>query len=340
MANDTVSSPKRELVPAELGENELVNEDIDSDGGSDVQSSLASINSSILEYRTIKGRTYHSDRYNAQYFTPNDNQQQESVDYTHHYLQILLEGKLFLAPISKDVKKVLDVGTGTGIWAIDFADEHPEAQVIGTDISPIQPSWVPPNLKFEIDDANQPWTWPADTFDFIHMRYLFGGIPDWTALFKQAYTCCAPGGWVQSAELDPEFLSDDDSLSREPILATWAKLYVDGGKKTGMSFNVVRDQLQNKGMEEAGFVNVQVSNYKAPIGPWAKDKSLAQIGQITQAAMLNDIEGYTLFLWNLLEWDQSQYPVFLTALRGALRNKLVHGYMAVRYICGQKPESG
>lgn len=31
--------------------------------------------------------------------------------------------------------------------ASDFADEYPDAEVIGTDISPIQPGWVPPNLK-------------------------------------------------------------------------------------------------------------------------------------------------------------------------------------------------
>jgi hypothetical protein len=29
----------------------------------------------------------------------------------------------------------------------DFADEYPGAAVIGTDISPIQPSWIPPNLE-------------------------------------------------------------------------------------------------------------------------------------------------------------------------------------------------
>lgn len=29
----------------------------------------------------------------------------------------------------------------------DFADEYPNAEVIGTDISPIEPFWVPPNLK-------------------------------------------------------------------------------------------------------------------------------------------------------------------------------------------------
>ena len=29
----------------------------------------------------------------------------------------------------------------------DFADDHPNVEVVGTDILPIQPSWVSPNLK-------------------------------------------------------------------------------------------------------------------------------------------------------------------------------------------------
>jgi len=39
-----------------------------------------------------------------------------------------LNGQLHLAPVTQ-AHRVLDVGTGTGIWAIDFADEHPESQV-------------------------------------------------------------------------------------------------------------------------------------------------------------------------------------------------------------------
>lgn len=31
---------------------------------------------------------------------------------------------------------------GTGIWCIDFADQHPGADVLGIDLSAIQPSWV------------------------------------------------------------------------------------------------------------------------------------------------------------------------------------------------------
>jgi hypothetical protein len=67
------------------------------------QSSTASLSDSILEYRALQGRTYHSTRHATEYFTPNDNQQQESVDLTHHYFTILLDDKLFIAPIGDNV---------------------------------------------------------------------------------------------------------------------------------------------------------------------------------------------------------------------------------------------
>ncbi|KAJ4015028.1 hypothetical protein NW766_005356, partial [Fusarium irregulare] len=84
----------------------------------------------------------------------------------------------------------------------DFADAYPSAQVIGSDLSPCQPEWVPPNVHFEVADASLQWPWKDDYFDFVHVRYLFGAIHDWPALFCEAYRCCAPGGWVQSCEAD------------------------------------------------------------------------------------------------------------------------------------------
>lgn len=64
----------------------------------------------------------------------------QSLTERHHMCTLILENKLHLAPLGGNIQKVLDIGTGTGIWAIDFADEHPSASVIGTDISPIQPT--------------------------------------------------------------------------------------------------------------------------------------------------------------------------------------------------------
>jgi ubiquinone/menaquinone biosynthesis C-methylase UbiE len=44
------------------------------------------------------------------------------MDLAHHIYILLLEGKLFLSPIGENPQRVLDLGTGTGIWAMDFAE--------------------------------------------------------------------------------------------------------------------------------------------------------------------------------------------------------------------------
>ena len=59
----------------------------------------------------------------------------------HTLLKLALHGKLFLAPIGDKPLRILDIGTGTGIWAIELGDDYPEAEIIGTDLSPTQPSW-------------------------------------------------------------------------------------------------------------------------------------------------------------------------------------------------------
>lgn len=65
---------------------------------------------------------------------------------------VTLSRKLHPAPISENIQKAIDLGTGTGIWAIDFADPYPSAEVIGNDLSPTQPPFTPPNLQFYVDD--------------------------------------------------------------------------------------------------------------------------------------------------------------------------------------------
>ena len=56
-------------------------------------------------------------------------------------IRLTMDGKLFLAPLGSKPGRILDIGTGTGIWAIDVGDDYPSAEIIGTDLSPTQPSW-------------------------------------------------------------------------------------------------------------------------------------------------------------------------------------------------------
>ncbi|KAF5544013.1 methyltransferase [Fusarium phyllophilum] len=328
----------------------------DSAFGDDAESSTASILSSILEYRKFQGRTFHSERYNTEYFTPNDEQQRDSIDITHHVLTLLLDGKLTLVPFKDDIqvggpsenrnanggtdkpKRVLDVGTGTGIWAIDFADEHPNVEVIGTDLSPIQPSWVPPNVKFELEDATKDWSWPENHFDLVHVRFLMGAIADWGTLFKEASHCCRPGGFVESGEINPTFYSDDGSIDDVEALQTWNQLVVESGKGFGRSFTNIDNDVQL--FRDAGLVDVQSFDFKVPIGGWPKDEKMRKVGQFLRASIENDLEGYTMMVWHqIMNWPEDEYQVFLINMRKAFKDRRIHGYMRVRYVYGRKPDA-
>lgn len=79
-------------------------------------------------------------------------------------------GKLYQAPINLETTRhVLDVGTGTGAWANDFAEENPQCQVLGIDLARIQPSRVP-NCTFSRVDAEEEWVYYPRKFDFVFMR--------------------------------------------------------------------------------------------------------------------------------------------------------------------------
>jgi ubiquinone/menaquinone biosynthesis C-methylase UbiE len=61
---------------------------------------------------------------------------------------------LFFAPLNRlQPRAILDIATGTGEWAIQMGDYFPQATVVATDLSPIQPIDVPPNVNFYVEDS-------------------------------------------------------------------------------------------------------------------------------------------------------------------------------------------
>ncbi|KAJ4249060.1 hypothetical protein NW762_012392 [Fusarium torreyae] len=329
------------LLPREHGTQSPHNseqEDNDTDSAlGDNASSTASISSSILRYREINGRRYHSEQGDAQYWVSNDNQSNEALDINHHVLTLMYDGKLYKAPLKNDIQAAVDIGTGTGIWAMDFADEFPNAKVIGTDISPIQPSWLPPNLEFQIDDCTQEWTFRENSLDYVHMRFLVGSIVDWPALFKQAYRCLKPGGYIESHEASPNIGTDDGSVKPDSAMGQWGEIFFKGGRKLQRPFSILEDNIQNEGMREAGFVNVQDEEVKVPIGGWPEDPKLKEAGQYFQAAILQDVEGTLMFMADFLGWTKEEIHIFAARYRREIKSKKIHGYFLGKVVWAQKP---
>ncbi|GJN69495.1 hypothetical protein PLICBS_003543 [Purpureocillium lilacinum] len=120
--------------------------------------------------------------------------------------------------------RILDVGTGTGAWAVEAARKYPSAQVLGVDLSAaLLPkegdAAVPANCRFEVADAADASAafWRGTSvdgdeapFDFIHIRNLIGGgVPDWRALLATAMGYLKPGGQLEFTEVRPRFFDVD-----------------------------------------------------------------------------------------------------------------------------------
>lgn len=146
-----------------------------------------SLSSSARDYLYENGRRYHRFR-EGRYNFPNDEAEQDREDMKHACVKMLCQ-KLHFAPIDeRTVQNILDIGTGTGIWAIEMGDLFPSANVLGIDLSPIQPDWVPSNVHFVVDDAESEWLYPENHFDYIHSRHTVMAIKDWPRLYRQART--------------------------------------------------------------------------------------------------------------------------------------------------------
>ncbi|KAJ4090894.1 hypothetical protein NW761_007248 [Fusarium oxysporum] len=114
-------------------EGDFINPDTFSDADSTISQpvtdSLASLRSSILQHQIENGRTYHS-MSAGKYAYPNDQSENERLEIQHNVWLLTLRGSLALCPKGDEAaKRVLDVGTGTGCWAIEYADAFPQSEV-------------------------------------------------------------------------------------------------------------------------------------------------------------------------------------------------------------------
>ncbi|KAB2571909.1 Secondary metabolism regulator LAE1 [Lasiodiplodia theobromae] len=297
---------------------------------------LTSIASEIKKGREENGRIYAA--YGSQeYMLPVDEYELDRMDMQHHKYTLLQGDKLYLAPLRDDPQKILDIGTGTGIWAIEMAEKFHSAEVIGTDIAPVQPNWTPPNCYFEVDDCELDWQFKEASFDFIHTRDCYLSIRNWPRLIGQAYDHLKPGGWLELSCVWPVPKSDDGTLDQDSGYVELCQTFMDIVEAIGADADVPR--RYKRYMLEQGFEDVEEVVFKVPTSEWPKDKRLKKVGALER---LNLLEGGEAFLLRGMTKEfgrsRAEMEVMLMRMRKELMANKFHSYVSFYVVYGRKPD--
>ncbi|ORY67601.1 S-adenosyl-L-methionine-dependent methyltransferase [Pseudomassariella vexata] len=221
------------------------------------------------------GRFYHGYK-DGKYFLPNDADEQDRLDFQHAGVMLLLDGRLACAPV-RQPRHVMDVATGTGIWALEFARQNPGSHVIGTDLSRIQPDLeaTVPNCEFIKEDAEEEWMY-EHKFDYVHLRFVGSCFHSHRTVLRHAFDNMNPGGWIEYQDSLPELYRLGGSAEGSAV-KKWCDLMVRGAATMGRDLLV--PMHYNNWLIETGFVDVHEEMIPAPFNTWPADPKLKEVGK-------------------------------------------------------------
>ncbi|KAG8956778.1 hypothetical protein FRC04_000256 [Tulasnella sp. 424] len=186
--------------------------------------------------------------------------------------------KKALDPVQRDRKcGVLDIGAGSGIWAMEMAKEFPLADVVGMDlVDPVSANDIPPNCRFEIGDANLDLGRYATAFDVVHMRSVASGIKDFKGALHNVAQTLRPQGVILLVSPAPSIYSEKkESLeNQEEGKPVWSAMQalndatILSTLKRGGATPAMTDDWARWLAEMPLYTNVGESEAWIPMGPW------------------------------------------------------------------------
>ncbi|KAI1749678.1 S-adenosyl-L-methionine-dependent methyltransferase [Xylaria castorea] len=249
------------------------------------------------EWYTVRWGRYYGTFKQGRYLLPCDDVECDRLDIMHKLFLVARQfedfGGLYTYQLP-DRPKVLDLGCGTGIWAIDVADRNGgRGHIEGWDLNLTQPEAIPPNVSFKRRDIEDPWVEvEPSSFDLIHMRMLNGSIENWPRLYRQVFKHLKPGtGLLEHVEIDWRPQSEGDPrLLADSKLMEWSQKVHQGFARAGKKLEM--DPHTKEILEDIGF---SVEHIKIPIAfnPWPESEHRKEIARWFNLGLNQGLEALT-----------------------------------------------
>ncbi|GCE09247.1 class I SAM-dependent methyltransferase [Dictyobacter aurantiacus] len=251
----------------------------------------------------IEGRRHRTD---VPYLLPKDHQEIHRLDFQHFGLKCVV-GANYKAPLDlMQVHTLLDVGSGTGRWMSEMAQEVPHARIDGIDIEP-PASYVnfPSNCFFQQGNILQGLPYPDHAFDYVHQRLLVGAIPTylWPFTMKELVRITRIGGWVELLEAGRVFSHRGPATTQ---LNTWWD-----AKAPQIGFDLALMPTLDELLMSHGLQHVHLETIQIPLGKWA-----GRAGDLLGRDMYEVFKGFKGFYVGTLGVDPMAFDQVVSALPG------------------------
>lgn len=158
----------------------------------------------------------------------------------------LYNGNIFTAPVPNNVRCVLDIGCGSGVWLRDFAKQFPSARLYGVDLNPPESlkHTFPSNVEFRRANIEERWDFAKDItpIDFIFDRLLMTSVRQWPVVFNSAFQNLRPGGMIEMQETISHLYAADGTTAKDSPAIRWHE--------------VVRSVLEQNGIDPDAAMNL------------------------------------------------------------------------------------
>ncbi|KAI0161975.1 S-adenosyl-L-methionine-dependent methyltransferase [Xylariaceae sp. FL1272] len=265
-------------------------------------------------YIEVWGHKFH---HSGRIFVPFDEKEQSRMEVHHKLFRHCLSGALTSTRIPLNVESIVDLGSGTGLWALEMGARYPQASILGIDVSRIQKTTaVPPNVRFVIDNVENPWPCEPNSVDVIHVRGLAGGVTDWPGFFQQAYEKLKPGGLLEWTEISIQIFDFDGKFGDAELCPSFLNIWREANVQNNITFSP--SPQGPRWLNQAGFEAISQRTEILPIGNWAQDENLqarqSLMNEITTKYFIN----HCGLLFTNAGWTREQFdaiaPTFLAEI--------------------------
>ncbi|KLO12914.1 S-adenosyl-L-methionine-dependent methyltransferase [Schizopora paradoxa] len=202
-------------------------------------------------------REEHGRSMNNVYSLPVDKPERKRLDKQHRMWKRLLGGNgLYFAEACGLIREVLepknasempfimDIGSGSGIWAVEMAELFPHAEVIGLDLVESKPPIVPSNCRFITKDILSGLEEYTGKVDIVHARSVISHLPSTDSFIGFVYNCLKPGGIFLLGDGNPT-IYDENGKEFEPASLDTG---VDNTNKSWMALlmNIYLNSMETK----------------------------------------------------------------------------------------------